>query len=241
MGGTAGQRTTEIAWGAADTSAGQVKALEVLTGATDSPQFDGIWRRIGITFSICEMTSLQIGGGDVHTVGRPGADVPKGHFGGQEIDDLTALGRTGRARLTLTYGLDPVPGPRYNSNRSDAPIRRAILNAQTMASNGPIIGVAFQKAAPSTTPLAQSQSGYDLSFAWRSSTYGDPTGGEVTIGQRVNPSIKADCGDKDHAYQDDDCNSFFTLNGRSFTTQEVHGTSVRTYHIRRRIQTIHPP
>ena len=63
--------------GAADTSAGQVKALEVLTGATDSPQFDRIWRRIGITFSICEMTSLQLA---VETCTRsdvPGPTCPK--------------------------------------------------------------------------------------------------------------------------------------------------------------------
>jgi von Willebrand factor type A domain-containing protein len=224
---------TECSDGIAADYPDQVKALEVYTGSGQPigdvlDRWDGLLNR--------GLKVAAVGGGDTHSVKRCGLDdvvksckvlelVP-GPYGfpvwrwnvkypGDQIDGSTdALGTDGRARTwVLAGGLTPAAG--FAANDANDPVRLALKSGMTLASNGPVAGVALDGKAPTSDAyLPYSAGGHKLEVTWNpsqpkasgaSGSYGRATKVRLVIGQIVDGKFKADCGNARNPYRQSDC------------------------------------
>jgi hypothetical protein len=218
--------TTDCPDGVASSFPGQVKAVEVYT-ANVKPIGDVLTRWDGLLDRGLKVAA--VGGGDTHTVKRCNVDPwPPAHIVTgdcpiwrtlqQQIGNTDALGTDGRAR-TYVLAENITPGGGYNSNDAADPVRTALASGTTLASNGPVAGVAIDGKAPtSASYLPYSGSGHTVQITWdpaqakavnsggiSSGTYGPPTSIKLVIGQIVDNTYRGDCGHASDPFRHSDC------------------------------------
>lgn len=136
-----------------------------------------------------------VGGGDTHTVSRVGP--PSAHAAEQRGGNTAKLGSDGRARTYVYTGRAGLSGS-FNSRDQHDPVRDALHDGTSIASNGPLAVMTVDDAAPSSTVLPW-RPVHQVKVAWnKSDGYGDPVSITVVAGQRkesvspMHPGCAAD-------------------------------------------------
>lgn len=204
--------------GVASSFPDQVRAIEVYTSdvkpiANVLTRWDGLLDR--------GLKVAAVGGGDTHTVQRCGlgtSGCSVRQILQQKIGNTSALGADGRARTYVLAG-NVTPSSGYNSNDAADPVRAALASGKTLASDGPVAGVAIDGKAPASTSfLPYSDSGHTVQITWdpaqakavdsggtSNGTYGSPTSVRLVIGQIVDNTYRGDCGHASDPFRHSDC------------------------------------
>ncbi|MCY1139843.1 hypothetical protein OWR29_17720 [Actinoplanes sp. Pm04-4] len=125
-----------------------------------------------------------VGGGDTHTVSRVGP--PSLHAAEQRGGNTAKLGADGRARTYVYTGRAGL-GAGFNSRDQFDPVRVALHDGTSVASNGPLAVMTVDGAAPDSEILPW-RPAHQVKVAWnKSDGYGDPTSITVVAGQREDP------------------------------------------------------
>ncbi|MBB5871888.1 hypothetical protein F4553_005267 [Allocatelliglobosispora scoriae] len=163
-----------------------MRAMEIYTAASSpSKALLDRWNRLLFE----GQRVAAVGGGDVHTVKRPGLDGLS-TAGRQEIGNVDKLGTDKRARTyTYTGGLQPLDS--YTSRTINDPVRDALYNGQSIASNGPKIALALDGHEPSNTSLPFAADGHQLQISWdTASRFGAPTAVRIMVSEHNDPTYR---------------------------------------------------
>jgi len=164
---------------------GAIRAMEIVTSAAlPRPQLLHKWDEelIGGT------QVAAVGGGDTHTVSR--VKISRStirHAGEQEGGNTDKLGSDGRARTYVYTGRAAIREG-FNSRDKDDPVRVALRDGTSVASNGPLAVMTVDGSAPSNT-VQPWRAAHQVKIAWnKADGYGDPASVTVIGGQRRDPS-----------------------------------------------------
>jgi hypothetical protein len=170
---------------------GTIRAMEIITSAT-LPRTE-LLRRWDQEL-ISGVPLAAVGGGDTHTVGRTPANFSNnihGHTAQQRGGNTAALGSDGRARTYVYTGVRAV-APTFSSRDPSDPVRQALYNGSSLASNGPLAVMTLDGAAPATAGTRWRAS-HTVKVAWNHGDgYGDPISVKIVVGQRKDPAIAMD-------------------------------------------------